>query len=222
MSGKRIHPGVTCVCEICGREFHPPKSSVGPGLQVFPGLGKYCSHKCSGIGRRGPRHSLADRLWRNVNKDGPVPAACPELGPCWLWTKGDNGAGYGLLGTNCGRSTMLTHRLSFELEYGPIPDGLFVLHRCDVRRCCRPTHLFLGDARRNAIDMIAKGKNAHLRERPSRGEANGHATLTEGKVREIRARKAQGQKRRQIAEEMQLGHGAVNCVWYGRTWRHIK
>lgn len=47
--------------------------------------------------------------------------------------------------------------------YGPIPDGLWVLHHCDNAACCRPTHLYLGDAVQNARDREARGRHAHIR-----------------------------------------------------------
>jgi hypothetical protein len=52
----------------------------------------------------------------------------------------------------------LAHRMSWEMHFGPIPEGMLVLHHCDVRRCVRPDHLFLGTARDNTRDMIAKGR----------------------------------------------------------------
>ena len=50
------------------------------------------------------------------------------------------------------------HRLMWEQKNGPVPDGLFVLHRCDVRACCNPDHLFLGTPLDNMQDMHAKGR----------------------------------------------------------------
>ncbi len=227
MSGKRTHPGVVCLCEICGVEFHPPWSSVGPGLTLNPGLGKYCSMKCSGIGRRGNRKSLAESLWPRINKNGPIPPHCPELGPCWVWTgRGKDYRGAARIGRVNAvgvRTTMLAYRVAYELEVGPIPPGMFLLHKCDNPSCVRPSHMFVGDAGDNSRDMIAKGRHPYLSDptRNVRGEKNEHATLTDALVHEIRRRKAAGQKSRQISVELGLGIGAVSHVWFGRSWTHV-
>lgn len=75
---------------------------------------------------------------------------------CWEWT-GATTWGYGEVNRQ-GISGRRVHRLAWEFAYGPIPDGLMVLHRCDNRSCVRPDHLFLGTAADNMHDMIAKGR----------------------------------------------------------------
>lgn len=85
------------------------------------------------------RLSLEERLWRHVNKDGPVLRT--DLGPCWLWTGGDNGHGYGTIRPHPGPGSVYVHRLSYELAHGPIPDGLELDHLCRLTRCVRPDHL---------------------------------------------------------------------------------
>jgi hypothetical protein len=56
------------------------------------------------------------------------------------------------------------HRLVWEEANGPIPDGLHVLHRCDVPACCNIDHLFLGTPADNLRDQIAKGRHTSNRE----------------------------------------------------------
>ena len=100
-----------------------------------------------------------DRFFVKVNKKGPVPSHCPELGPCWLWTAATTIYGYGQFFFN-GRLEG-AHRVSWRLHIGEIPDGRCVLHRCDVPRCVNPAHLFLGTKRDNALDSVRKGRWPH-------------------------------------------------------------
>ena len=74
---------------------------------------------------------------------------------CWLWTGYVRPEGYGSIGR------VLTHRASWKIHFGPIPDGLFVCHECDNRRCVNPAHLWVGTHQDNMDDMIRKGREAH-------------------------------------------------------------
>jgi hypothetical protein len=90
--------------------------------------------------KRGPykKKSLQVRFWKWVDVRGP--------NDCWLWTGTicgpdfREGIGYGNLTVN--KQKRLSHRVAFELTFGAIPIGLEVLHKCDVKRCCNPGHLF--------------------------------------------------------------------------------
>ena len=75
---------------------------------------------------------------------------------CWLWTKARSEKGYGVVWSE-GRLHN-AHRLVWQMKRGPIPPGKMVLHKCDVRHCVRPAHLFLGTAKENTQDMVRKGR----------------------------------------------------------------
>lgn len=79
----------------------------------------------------------------------------PESG-CWLWTGLLSNVGYGKIGV--GTKTESTHRHSYEMFIGEIPKGMQVLHRCDIRCCVNPNHLYLGTQSDNIRDMYAKGR----------------------------------------------------------------
>jgi hypothetical protein len=104
----------------------------------------HCSASCAAKGRQRP---LAERFPEKVAR-GPG---------CWLWQGTTNGA-YGQIGD--GGRKRYAHRVAWELQNGPVPDGLHVLHRCDVPACVRPDHLFLGTPSDNLRDCYAKGRRS--------------------------------------------------------------
>lgn len=119
---------------------------------------RFCSHRCYTMNKRSDGYIDPKLFWARVNKNGPVPAHCPELGQCWLWIGAMADSGYGMI--SIGGGTFSAHRLAFQLVRGPIPETLWVLHRCDVRNCTNPAHLFLGDAAANARDMVEKKRHS--------------------------------------------------------------
>jgi hypothetical protein len=133
----------------------------------------------------------------------------PNTG-CWLWTRGCSADGYGT-----GNRSQYAHRWSYELANGPIPAGMYVLHRCDTPACVNPGHLFLGTALDNMRDMIAKG-----RARPSTGERHGHAKLSAGQVTEMRALYPSLSKEK-LAKRFGVTATQVRNIVSGRHWRQL-
>lgn len=149
---------------------------------------------------RGPKPKpLAVRFWAKVQKTRT----------CWLWIASVSGDGYGQIGRGPPRHTMLkAHRVSWTLYKGPIPRGLCVLHKCDVKRCVRPSHLFLGTDADNVRDMTRKGRNVFQLRNPS-------LKLSPAKVRSIRRARARGELLRVISARFGVTEGTVSRIVNG-------
>ena len=162
---------------------------------------------------------------------------------CWLWVGHIQGGGYGTL--HIRPHLHLAHRLSWELNVGPIPEGQNVLHHCDNPPCVRPSHLFLGSHADNVRDMVAKGRNAKGErnganthperwqrgddhwsrrnpERVTRGSRHGKSKLTEYQVRNIRRLKTEGWTERRLAAEFGVREGTIHFIVMRQTWKHVE
>jgi HNH endonuclease len=95
---------------------------------------------------------IEERFWCYV-------APMPDDRGCWEWFGARRSQGHGVIGTKFGKPGMVASRLSWVIHVGPIPDGLFVCHRCDNPPCVNPAHLFLGTAKDNFDDMFSKGRH---------------------------------------------------------------
>lgn len=80
-----------------------------------------------------------DRFWLKVNKNGLISQHRPDLGPCWIWTACLNSHGYGIFKLN--KKVVASHRISYELLKGQIPEKLVIDHLCRNRDCVNPEHL---------------------------------------------------------------------------------
>jgi hypothetical protein len=105
------------------------------------------------------------------------------------------------------------HVYAWEIENGPVPDGMFVLHECDYPPCCRGDHLFLGTHQDNMDDMMGKGRQIVGEEKPL-------AKLTEGQIREIR-RDAGLYSDRELAAKYGVTHGLIQGIRKHQRWKHI-
>jgi hypothetical protein len=140
-------------------------------------------------------------FWSRVN----VAAA----GECWLWKGGLFNTGYGAFRYN--GNTRQAHRFAAEIQFGTIPRGMAVCHKCDVRACVNPEHLFLGTNSDNMADAARKGRMA-------RGERVYRSRLTAEDVVAIRKSTL---THAAIAKHYGV-HGTTIChVMNRKTWRHI-
>lgn len=156
-----------------------------------------------------PEEALA-RFWDKVDKSGN----------CWTWMAAIDGKGYGRINAP-GRKMVAAHRFSYELAFGPIPDGLFVCHRCDNRRCVNPDHLFLGTAKDNTADMIAKGRGKRPPLPNVKGERHPGVKLTAVQVMAIREAVATGVQQRILAMQYGVCKATISLIIKRKNWRHL-
>lgn len=128
---------------------------------------------------------------------------------CWLWEGYVEKGGYamGVYRRKTGRA----HRISYEAFYGPIPAGLHVCHKCDVRSCVNPDHLFLGTHAENMHDMIKKGRNTS-------GTLVKQHKLTEAQVIEIYK---SSEKACALAAKFGVSKSMIQNIKNSKAWRQI-
>jgi hypothetical protein len=142
------------------------------------------------------------RFWRHVEQRGPD--------ECWLWQASKNKDGYGAFQSG------LAHRHAWLLSKGEIPNGLYVLHKCDNPGCCNPQHLFIGTQKDNMADMRSKGRGPD-----TKGSANGRAKLSEDDVLEIRKRRANGLTITTLAAIYGVSLNVISLIDRREIWTHI-
>lgn len=135
------------------------------------------------------------RFWSYVHKTNT----------CWIWI-GALRSEYGQFRIN--NRGISAHRFSWELHFGEIPKGMFVLHECDNPCCVNPNHLFLGTNRDNVDDRCDK-------QRGSRGEKHGRSFLIEKHVIEIYQSK---ERNYLLAKDYEVDRRTISDIKSGRRW----
>jgi hypothetical protein len=147
-----------------------------------------------------------DRFWAKVD-------VVLDETSCWDWNAARDKDGYGKIGAH--RVTFKSHRLSWEYQNGPIPEGLCVCHKCDNPSCVRPDHLFTETAQKNNLDK-------ELKNRQTRGTKNGMHILTEEDVRSIRKMYSTGQHSQITLSEMYgVTQSCISKIVRNKRWLHV-
>ena len=176
--------------------------------EVNRGAAKYCSHSCVVRFNNSSRPGNPIEVFhRNIsNEDHP--------NGCWIYQRIEN-TGYGSITIK--DKAIAAHRFSFSLYNGEIPKGLYICHRCDVKSCVAPNHLFLGTAKDNRQDMLQKKRG-----NAPRGTKQPHAQLNEQKVSEIKLKLKNGERQVDIAKEYSVNRSVIVDIKRGKNWHYVK
>lgn len=185
--------------------------------QLRRGLCKYHYRRLIQFGdprksRTAPRHLS---LWQRLEFHGWIEVVGTLDTPCWEFRVGTTSRnGYGSVRAQ--GKTHMAHRVSYEHTYGPIPEGLIVLHACDNPPCMNPGHLRAGSVRENTQDMLDRGR--HI---PPVGERNGMSRITDDVAWSILDTRAEsGRSYVDIAKQFGVSMSLVALIVKGRRWRH--
>lgn len=158
-----------------------------------------------------------EKFWSRVDIQGED--------DCWVFMNQPSQR-YGVYNIKIGDAwkAIRAHRYAYEQTYGPIPDGLYVCHSCDVSLCCNPNHLFLGTNSTNQKDAVAK--YGFWREHPEEclpfGEDHHSAKLKEWQVIEIRGKYEAGNiSQDKLAAEYGVNQNAISKIILRRSWKKI-
>lgn len=153
------------------------------------------------------------RFWTHVDRKGDD--------ECWLWTgnylRGPSlkygRGGYGLVTYD--KRSQPAHRVAWKLTFGEIPEGIQVLHKCDVRKCCNPKHLFLGTNDDNMRDRDAKCRQL-------RGSEHKAAKFTEAQVAGMLRDYASGMTQADIMRKYGASRPNVCLIVNRKIWKHVR
>ena len=159
-----------------------------------------------------PTMPLKCRLYSKV--------AINEHSGCWEWT-GSTRNGYGriIVGsrTDGTRRNESAHRVSYALNYGEIPEGYEICHKCDNPLCINPEHLFLGTRADNIADRERKGRNVIFT-----GEEQARAKLTKKDVKNARWERAmKGTTYQELADKYGVSKKTMINAIKGVTWKCV-
>lgn len=132
---------------------------------------------------------------------------------CWRWLDHKTSKGYGEISVSASgkRKTLRAHRVAYEELVADIPDGLHICHRCDIRDCVNPKHLFVGTNSDNVKDRNSKNRQA-------KGVKHGRAKLSEEEVIAIYTDR---RVTAAIASQYGVSTSTVINIRKGTSWKHI-
>lgn len=164
---------------------------------------------------RGPKRiPISERFWNRVVK---------HKSGCWLFGGENFGNKYGQIafsGRDNGHTT--AHRYSYEIHHGEVPRGKFVCHKCDVKNCVNPDHLYAGDHEDNNQDIVDRGRNKRKGDRicvlpyAREGERAFNRALTSEAQAMLKSQYESGKwTQTQLAKAWRVSQGTVSAIVRG-------
>lgn len=146
-----------------------------------------------------------ERFWKYVQKTET----------CWIWSGGKTTGGYGKFNPTHKSGWEKSHRFSWTLHFGEIPEGKVVCHKCNMKLCVRPDHLYVATSRENTLDAMRDGLCPI-------GEKHGMAKITEEQVKEIRLlHKPKEISMGFLAKKYGITKTQISRIINRKTWKHI-
>ena len=140
--------------------------------------------------------SFLKRFWSYVR---------PTKEGCWEWIGSIHKTGYGTVAY--GRGSLAAHRVIYQLTFGKIPEGLFILHGCDNKKCVNPSHLRAGTNAENIKEAAIKDQM--------------HVKLSSCAVREIRRLYIEGFSQPKIANMFGCCQSSISKIVSRKRRMHV-
>lgn len=201
------------ICQKCGKVFFTRPSETR----------KYCCVNCFKMSDSFPNGKRKGfgfwTFWDNATHEEKI-VRYRELYEkrvikkegCWDWNRNSKEKRYGSIGR--GKYRMSNHRISWILHKGPIPDKLWVLHRCHNPICSNPDHLYVGTAKENTRDMLQANRGNRSRQNSKL------AKLTREKAKEIKELlQSKNLSQQKIANRFNVTQGVIKDIARNKTWK---
>lgn len=163
---------------------------------------KFCSIECKITFQN---ISIEERFFKFVHKTDT----------CWIWT-GCKGSSFGHGQFHLNGKMESAHRISWNIHFGDIPEGMHICHHCD-NPPLNPDHLFIGTAKDNMHDKMNKGRSNTLH-----GEAHASSILSEKEVLEIKSQLSDDPPygtKAQLARQYGVSPSTIQDIAKGRCWK---
>jgi hypothetical protein len=156
----------------------------------------------------------AESFWAKVEGDRN------ERNGCWEWQGTCNSTGYGSVSWH--GKVYTAHRIAAWL-FGMVKDPrapkskrdkTHVLHKCDNRKCCNPSHFFLGSFTENMLDAYTKKRKTQ-----PKGEKHANAKLTNAQAKQIRKLYSNGMTQVVLAKKFGVSQRVVSLVVRGESYK---